>query len=111
MRYAFLINGGAADTFLNVTAENNFQGNGRIIQFSALSAPLIVNSYNAQQLDNHGFARVALGASVKLTANMTSSLYLSQTIGQPGGQDFAASGALGWAFCFSQCRPRSQART
>lgn len=98
LRYAFLMNGGPVDTYLNVTAENNFQGNGRIIQFSATSAPLIVNSYNAQELNNHAFARIAVGASVKLTSNMSSSLYLSQTIAQPGGQDFAASGALNWAF-------------
>ncbi len=98
LRHAFEIGGDAVDTFLNVTAENNFQGYGRVVQFSTLSAPLIVNTYDAQQLPNHAFARVALGAEVKLTSNMSSSLYLSQTIGQPGGQDFAASGALNWSF-------------
>ncbi len=98
LRYAFVMNGAVVDSFLNVTAENNFQGNGRIVQFSALSAPLIVNSYDAQQLANHAFARVALGASVKLTSNMSSQLFVSQTIGQPGGQDFAGSAALSWAF-------------
>ena len=98
LRQAFEIGGDAVDTFLNVTAENNFQGYGRVIQFSALSAPLIVNTYDAQQLPNHAFARVALGAEVKLTSSMSSTLYLSQTVGQPGGQDFAASGALNWSF-------------
>ena len=49
-------------------------------------------------MPNHAFARVALGAEVKLMSNMSSSLYLSQAIGQPGGQDFAASGALNWSF-------------
>ena len=50
LRHAFEIGCDAVDTFVNVTAENNFQGYGRVVQFSALSAPLIVNTYDAQQL-------------------------------------------------------------
>ena len=97
-RYAFDCHAIHFDTFLNATAEDNFSGNGRLVQFSATSAPIIVNSYQAQALPNHVFARVAGGVSWKFLGDFTSSTYISQTIGQPGGQDFTMASSMIWKF-------------
>ena len=62
LRYRFDTAGGPIDAFFNVTAEDNLEGSGRIIQYSAVSAPIIVNSWNAIGEPNRVFARLAAGA-------------------------------------------------
>jgi hypothetical protein len=44
-RAPFVVNGRIINPYLNLTADDDFIGNGRIIQFSATSAPLIVNNW------------------------------------------------------------------
>jgi uncharacterized protein YhjY with autotransporter beta-barrel domain len=98
IRYVYGSPYGPVDTYLNVTAENNFEGSGRIIQYSAVSAPLIVNSWNAASAPSHVFARVAAGASMNIASGVALTANVSQTLGQPGGEDFTGSGSLKIAF-------------
>ncbi len=98
IRYVYGSAYGPLDTFLNVTAENNFEGSGRVIQYSAVSAPMIVNSWNAASAPNHAFARFAAGASLNIASGVALIANVSQTLGQPGGEDFTGSGGLKIAF-------------
>jgi phospholipase/lecithinase/hemolysin/uncharacterized protein YhjY with autotransporter beta-barrel domain len=98
LRYVYGSAYGPIDTFVNVTAENNFEGSSRVIQYSAVSAPLIVNSWSAASAPNHAFVRFAAGASMNLTTGLALTGNFSQTVGQPGGDDFTGSGGLKIAF-------------
>ena len=44
-RTPFMVNGRIISPYLNLTAEDDLIGNGRIIQFGATSAPLIINNW------------------------------------------------------------------
>ncbi len=97
-RCAFDLGSTRLDSYLNFTVENNFEGSDRVIQYSATSAPLIVNSWTATGAPNHAFVRLAAGADANLTSTIALMLNLSQTIGQPGGNDFFCTGGLKISF-------------
>ena len=44
-RFPFMVSGRIINPYVNLTADDDFIGNGRIIQFGATSAPLIVNNW------------------------------------------------------------------
>ena len=97
-RCAFDLGSTKLDSYLNCTVENNFEGSDRVIQYSATSAPLIVNSWTSTGAPNHAFVRLASGANANLTNTISVMLNLSQTIGQPGGNDFFCTGGLKISF-------------
>lgn len=97
-RGAFLWNRTAIDAYFNATAEDYFNGVNRLIQYNAVSAPLIVNSWTANGAPNHAFARLSAGASASVTGDVALTINLSQTLGQPGGDAFAGSGGVKIAF-------------
>lgn len=97
-RCAFDLGSMKLDSYLNVTVENNFEGSDRIIQYSATSAPLIVNSWTTTGASNHAFVRLSAGADADLTSAISVMLNLSQTIGQPGGNDFFYTAGLKYSF-------------
>ncbi|NTW87933.1 MAG: autotransporter domain-containing protein [Desulfobulbaceae bacterium] len=97
-RCAFDLGSTKLDSYLNFTVENNFEGSDRVIQYSATSAPLIVNSWTVTGASNHAFVRLAAGADANLTSAISVMLNLSQTIGQPGGNDFLCTGGLKISF-------------
>ena len=97
-RYAFDLGSTRLDSYLNVTLENNFEGSDRVIQYSATSAPLIVNSWTATGSANHAFVRLAAGANANLTSAIAVMLNMSHTIGQPDGNDFFCTGGLKISF-------------
>ncbi len=97
-RCAFDLGSTRLDSYLNFTVENNFEGSDRVIQYSATSAPLIVNSWTATGAPNHAFVRLATGSNANLTSAISIMLNLSQTIGQPGGNDFFCTGGLKISF-------------
>ncbi|MCW2272918.1 autotransporter domain-containing protein [Rhodoblastus acidophilus] len=97
-RGAFAWNRTAIDAYFNATAEDYFNGVNRLIQYSAVSAPLIVNTWTAAGAPNHAFARLSTGASARVTGDVALTINLSQTLGQPGGDGFVGSGGIKIAF-------------
>ena len=85
-------------TFLNLTAENDFRGNGRMIQYSATSAPLIVNTWTVPTTPRAVYGRVALGASTALSSNVSASFSVTRTLARRGGDDLTGSGGIKIAF-------------
>ena len=97
-RKSFATPAGRFDAFLNLTAEENFSGASRGIDYSQTSAPLIVDTLQTSGAGQHVFARVAAGVSSNLTDRLSLSASVSQTAWQPGGQDFSATAAIKLSF-------------
>jgi outer membrane lipase/esterase len=98
-RAPFLVNGRIISPYLNLTAEDDLIGNGRIIQYGATSAPLIINNWaipngNSQRV----YGRVAGGVVAPVTDNIALTVNLARTLGQWGGDDFYGSGGLRISF-------------
>ena len=98
-RAPFLVNGRIISPYLNLTAEDDLIGNGRIIQYGATSAPLIINNWaipngNSQRV----YGRVAGGVVAPVTDNVALTMNLARTLGQWGGDDFYGSGGLRISF-------------
>jgi outer membrane lipase/esterase len=72
-RAPFVVNGRIINPYLNLTADDDFIGNGRIIQFSATSAPLIVNNWAFPNgTSQNVYARVAAGVVAPVWTNVCS---------------------------------------
>jgi outer membrane lipase/esterase len=98
-RTPFAVNGRIINPYLNLTAEDDFIGNGRIIQFSATSAPLIVNSWAIPNgTSQNVYGRVAAGVVAPVWANVSLTANVSRTLGRQGGDDFYGTGGFKVSF-------------
>jgi len=98
-RAPFLVNGRIISPYLNLTAEDDLIGNGRIIQFGATSAPLIINNWAIPNgTSQHVYGRVAGGVVAPVTNNVALLVNLSRTLGHQGGDDFYGTGGLRISF-------------
>ena len=99
IRYPVVWNGVFWNPYLNLTVDDDFRGNGRIIQFGAVSAPLITNTWT---VPNNGsqrvYGRVAGGVQADLAPNIAVTLTASRTLGRRFGDDFYGSGGLKVSF-------------
>jgi outer membrane lipase/esterase len=98
-RFPFLVSGRLINPYINLTADDDFIGNGRIIQFGATSAPLIVNSWmvpngTSQQV----YGRVAAGVVAPVSDTIALTANVSQTFARQGGNDFYGNGGLKISF-------------
>lgn len=94
LRYPFVLGSQTLVPYLNVTAEEDFKGSGRSIQYSATSAPIIVNTWN---IDGHSrvvYGRIAAGVSADVASNSSVNLHVTQTFGQHGTHGFSAVGGI-----------------
>jgi outer membrane lipase/esterase len=98
-RMPFVVNGRVINPYLNLTAEDDFIGNGRIIQFSATSAPLIVNSWAVPNgTSQNVYGRVAAGVVAPVWNNVSLTANVSRTFGRQGGDDFYGTGGFKVSF-------------
>jgi outer membrane lipase/esterase len=98
-RAPFTVNGRVISPYLNLTAEDDLIGNGRIIQFSATSAPLIINNWAIPNgTSQHVYGRVAGGVVAPVTDNVALTANLSQTFARQGGNDFYGAGGFKVSF-------------
>jgi outer membrane lipase/esterase len=98
-RAPFMVNGRTISPYLNLTAEDDLIGNGRIIQFDATSAPLIVNNWAIPNgTSQHVYGRVAGGVVAPVTNNVALTANLSRTVGHQGGDDFYGTGGFKVSF-------------
>jgi outer membrane lipase/esterase len=98
-RMPFVVNGRIINPYLNLTAEDDFIGNGRIIQFSATSAPLIVNNWAVPNgTSQNVYGRVATGVVAPVWNNVSLTANVSRTFGRQGGDDFYGTGGFKVSF-------------
>lgn len=90
---------GALEPYVNLTVESNVVGDGRLIQYGATSAPLIVNTLAVPGADSRRpYGRVAGGVTAPLAGAWAFTAFATTTIDRPGGNDFSGSGGLRYAF-------------
>jgi outer membrane lipase/esterase len=98
-RAPFTISGRIISPYLNLTAEDDLIGNGRIIQFGATSAPLIINNWAIPNgTSQHVYGRVTGGVVAPVTNSVALTINLSQTFGRQGGNDFYGTGGFKVSF-------------
>jgi outer membrane lipase/esterase len=98
-RFPFLVSGRMINPYINLTADDDFIGNGRIIQFGATSAPLIVNSWMVPNATSqHVYGRVAAGVVAPVADTIAMTANVSQTFARQGGNDFYGNGGLKISF-------------
>jgi phospholipase/lecithinase/hemolysin/uncharacterized protein YhjY with autotransporter beta-barrel domain len=98
-RFPFLISGRIISPYVNLTADDDLLGNGRIIQFGATSAPLIVNNWMVPNATSqHIYGRVAAGVVAPVSNTVALTANVSQTFARQGGNDFYGNGGLKISF-------------
>jgi outer membrane lipase/esterase len=98
-RFPFWVAGKLISPYVNLTADDDFLGNGRIVQFGATSAPLIINSWNIGNTNSHNvYGRVAAGVVAPVWNNVALTANVSQTFARTGGNDFYGNGGLKISF-------------
>jgi uncharacterized protein YhjY with autotransporter beta-barrel domain/phospholipase/lecithinase/hemolysin len=98
-RFPFMVSGRMISPYVNLTADDDFIGNGRIIQFGATSAPLIVNNWMVPNATSqHVYGRVAAGVVAPVSNNVALTANVSQTFARQGGNDFYGNGGLKISF-------------
>jgi outer membrane lipase/esterase len=97
-RMPFALGGQSFGSYVNLTAERDFHGNGRSIQYSATSAPLIVNTWNVAGSSQSVYGRLVAGVTTDLGTSTALNLSLSQTFGGGATNSFNATGGLVFRF-------------
>lgn len=98
-RFPFLVSGRMINPYVNLTMDDDFIGNGRIIQFGATSAPLIVNNWMVPNATSQRvYGRVAAGVVAPVTDKVALTANISQTFARQGGNDFYGNGGLKISF-------------
>nr|WP_244443054.1 autotransporter domain-containing protein [Bradyrhizobium sp. Ai1a-2] len=99
IRTPFTINRQIINPYLNLTAEDDFIGNGRMVQFGATSAPLIVNNWNIPNgASQDVYGRVTAGVVAPVLSNVSFTANVSRSFARQGGDDFFGTGGLKISF-------------
>lgn len=99
LRTPFQVHGATINPYLNLTLDDDIIGNGRLIQYSATSAPLIVNNWSVPNGTSHNvYGRVSAGVVAPFWSNVALTANVSRTIGRTGGDDFFGTGGLKISF-------------
>ncbi|MGC2778425.1 MAG: autotransporter domain-containing protein [Bradyrhizobium sp.] len=99
LRTPFQLQGATIHPYLNLTLDDDIIGNGRIVQYSATSAPLIVNNWTIPNGTSHNvYGRVSAGVVAPVWSNLALTANVSRTIGRTGGDDFFGTGGLKISF-------------
>jgi outer membrane lipase/esterase len=99
LRTPFVAHGAIINPYLNLTAEDDFIGNGRLIQFNASSTPLVVNNWNIPNgASRQVYGRVTAGIVAPLRSNVSLTASVSRTFARETGDDFYGSGGLKISF-------------
>jgi outer membrane autotransporter protein len=99
VRTPFIFHGQVINPYLNLTAEDDFIGNGRLIQFNASSAPLIVNNWNVPDGGSREvYGRVTAGVVAPVWRNVSFTANVSRSFGRQSGDDFYGTGGLKVSF-------------
>jgi outer membrane lipase/esterase len=99
LRTPFTVGGQVINPYLNLTAEDDFIGDGRMIQFNASSTPAIVNNLNIPNSTSQNvYGRVTAGVNAPVWKNVSFIANVSRTFAREGGDDFYGAGGLKISF-------------
>jgi outer membrane autotransporter protein len=99
VRAPFIVHGAVISPYLNLTAEDDFIGNGRLIQFSASSTPQVVTNWNVPNgASRDVYGRVTAGIVAPLWNKVSFTANVSRTFARESGDDFYGTGGLKISF-------------
>jgi outer membrane autotransporter protein len=99
LRAPFVVHGTVISPYLNLTAEDDFVGDGRLIQFNAASTPLIVNNLNIPNgASRQVYGRVTAGVVAPVWRNVSFTADVSRSFARETGDDFYGTGGLKISF-------------
>jgi hypothetical protein len=82
-----------------LAAEDDFIGNGRLIQFNASSTPLVVSTWNiANTASRNVYGRVTAGVVAPVWHNVSFTANVSRSFAGEGGDDFYGTGGVKISF-------------
>jgi outer membrane lipase/esterase len=99
LRAPFVLEGRVINPYLNLTAEDDFIGNGRLIQFSASSTPQIVSNLNIPNAASRDvYGRVTAGVVAPVWSNVSFTANVSRSFARESGDDFYGTGGVKVSF-------------
>jgi uncharacterized protein YhjY with autotransporter beta-barrel domain/phospholipase/lecithinase/hemolysin len=93
LRLPFALNGGLYSPFVNLTAEHDFLGSGRIVTTTLVTAPLLPILTPVASTERT-YGKVAAGIGATITGNLSATLSAATTFARSGGNDTSVSGGL-----------------
>jgi outer membrane lipase/esterase len=97
LRYPFVVGNGLYNPFINLTAEHEFMGSGRIVTTTLVSAPLLPVLTPVPDT-GRTYGKVAAGVSAVVSGNVSATLIASTSFAREGGNDVGVSGGVKIAF-------------
>lgn len=91
LRYPFVVGKALYNPFVNVTAEHDFLGSGRIVTTTLVTAPLLPVLTPVPDTGGQTYGKVAAGISAAVTGNLSATVTAATTFARDGGNDFAIS--------------------
>jgi outer membrane autotransporter protein len=96
-RSPFVWRGDVYSPFVNITAEQDFLGGGRMVTTTQVTTPLLP-VLTPVPSNNRVYGQVAAGVAASLGGNVSASLTAATTFAREGGNDFSASLGIRVAF-------------
>jgi outer membrane autotransporter protein len=93
LRLPFALRGGLYTPFVNVTAEHDFLGSGRIVTTTLVTAPLLPILTPVASSDRT-YGKVAAGIGATITGNLSATLSAATSFARSGGNDASISGGI-----------------
>ncbi|NVO15750.1 MAG: autotransporter domain-containing protein [Rhodoplanes sp.] len=98
VRLPVLLSTGVYNPFVNVTAEHDFLGSGRVVTTTQVTAPLLPVLTPVPDASGRTYGKVAGGVAAIVAGNVSATVNAATTFGREGGNDFGVSGGIRVAF-------------
>ncbi len=93
VRYPFVVGNGVYNPFVNLTAEHEFMGSGRIVTTTLVSAPLLPVLTPVPD-SGRTYGKIAAGVSAVISGNVSATLTAATSFAREGGNDVGVSGGV-----------------
>jgi len=97
VRYPFVAGSGLYNPYINVTAEHEFIGSGRIVTTTLVTAPLLPVLTPVPD-SGRTYGKVAAGVSAAISGNVSATLTAASSFARAGGNDAGVSAGVKVAF-------------
>jgi uncharacterized protein YhjY with autotransporter beta-barrel domain/phospholipase/lecithinase/hemolysin len=94
LRLPFVWHGNVYSPFVNVTAEQDFLGAGRVVTTTQVTTPLLPVLTPVPDDNNRTYGKVATGVAAKITGNVSATVTAATTFARQGGNEFMASSGI-----------------
>ncbi|PWG02595.1 autotransporter domain-containing protein [Sphingosinicella humi] len=86
-RGAWDVGGLAVRPYASLTAERDFEGDGRIVRYAGTASPTIVNSFVLPDRGDDTYGRITGGADIELVGSLSLQLTTATSFARKGGEE------------------------